>query len=300
MLKSNIIKESATVAGFDLVGITFPREFDSNRTAYLKWLESGSAENIAYMQKYLDQRFNPANLLDNTRSIVVCALNYKNIYSINTNENREPKIASYALNRDYHKIIRKQLKELLKSLQSIDPSIKGRACVDTAPLLEKQLAVEAGLGWIGRQSLLITPQFGSFVHIGVLLLTTEVDAFDSPLEHVGCGECRRCIDACPNGAISETRTIDSRRCISALTVECENPEQQSLHDWIFGCDECQSICPYNRNTPLSRNPAIQPIFAPISAKKWRTMSSEEFTERLGSTPLKRGGLARLQRNCKEE
>ncbi len=298
MLKSNIIKESASAAGFDLVGITFPHEFISIRTVYIKWLESGSAENIAYMQKYLDQRFNPANLLDNTRSIVVCALNYKNIHSINNNENKEPKIASYALNRDYHKVIRKLLKELLKSLQSIDPSIKGRACVDTAPLLEKQLAVEAGLGWIGRQSLLITPQFGSFVHIGVLLLDTEVDAFDSPLEHVGCGECHRCVDTCPNGAISKERTIDSRRCISALTVECDNAEQQPLHGWIFGCDECQSVCPYNRHTPFATNPAIQPIFTPISAEKWRSMSSEEFTERLASAPLKRGGLARLQRNCK--
>ncbi len=299
MLKNNFIKESAIIAGFDLVGITLPKEFEENRVAYMEWLKSGAAENLSYMQLYLDQRFNPANLLDATRSIVVCALNYKNRFSLSQTDSTLPKIASYALSRDYHKVIRKQLKELLRRLQKVEPTLKGRCCVDTAPILEKQLAVEAGLGWIGRQSLLVTPQFGSFVTLGILLLDQEVDTFDSPLLGVGCGECRRCIEACPTGAIGENRTIDSRRCVSALTVECDNVQDKALDGWIFGCDGCQSVCPYNRNTPLASNPAIEPIFAPISAEKWRSMSSEEFAERLSSTPLKRGGLARLQRNCKE-
>ncbi len=299
MLNNNFIKESAISAGFDLVGITSPKEFEENRAVYMKWLESGLAERLSYMQLYLDQRFNPANILDGTRSIVVCALNYKNRFSLSQKDSSLPKIASYALARDYHKVIRKQLKELLRTLQRVEPTLKDRCCVDTAPLLEKQLAVEAGLGWIGRQSLLVTPQFGSFVTLGVLLLDQEVDSFDAPLAGVGCAECRRCIEACPAGAISENRTIDSRRCISALTVECDDTQVQALDGWIFGCDVCQSVCPYNRNTPLASNPAIEPIFAPLSAEKWRSMSSEEFTERLGSTPIKRGGLARLQRHCGE-
>ncbi len=298
MFNSNIIKESAIISGFDLVGITSPREFELNRTVYFEWLESGAAEPLDYMQLYLDQRFNPGNLLDGTRSIVVCAINYKNEFSLAQRDSLLPKIASYALAKDYHKVIRKQLKNLLKMLQKINPSLNGRCCVDTAPLLEKQLAVEAGLGWIGRQSLLVTPQFGTFVLLGVLLLDHQVDTLDAPFSGSGCAECRRCIEACPSGAILNNRTIDTRRCISAQTVECEAPANMDLHGWVFGCDECQSICPYNRHTPLSTNAAIQPIFAPISAEKWRSMDAEEFTKQLGSTPMKRGGLLRLQRNCK--
>ncbi len=298
MLTNSSIKEFAIEAGFDLVGITYPREFEANRTAYYRWIESGAAESLEYMQKYMDQRFNPASLMENTETVVVCAINYKNIFSLDQKSSQWPKIASYALNIDYHKTVRKQLKTLLKMLQNLSPSLNGRCCVDTAPLLEKQLAVEAGLGWIGRQSLLITPQFGSFVVLGVLLLDQSVDQFDTPLSTHSCGTCRRCVDSCPRGAISEERTIDSRLCISALTVECSSADKADLHGWVFGCDECQSCCPHNRNTPLATNPNMQPIFQPISTQKWLSMSSEEFTESLNQTPMKRGGLLRIQRNCK--
>ncbi|MFR9524167.1 MAG: tRNA epoxyqueuosine(34) reductase QueG [Rikenellaceae bacterium] len=299
MLSCKYIKESAIAAGFDLVGVTFPQEFTQNQRALEAWIESGAADSLDYMQRYMDVRFNPANLLEGTRTVVVCAINYKNEFSASQRSSPNPKIASYALVEDYHKVIRKQLKTLLKTLQRDVPHLRGRCCVDTAPLLEKQLAVEAGLGWIGRQSLLITPQLGSFVLLGVLLLDCDVDSLDAPLQGVGCGECRRCVQNCPNGAILPNRTIDSRLCISALTVECDSCGDKELHGWLFGCDECQSCCPYNRQTPLSANERIKPIFSPIPIKEWRSMSPEEFTKRLGSTPLKRGGLARLQRNCRE-
>ncbi len=298
MLNNCYIKESAISVGFDLVGVTIPKEFEVNRVAIEEWIESGAADPLEYMQRYMDVRFNPANLLEGTRSIVVCALNYKNDFSINQKKSTLPKIASYALATDYHKVIRKLLKGLLKELQKVEPSLKGRCCVDTAPLLEKQLAVEAGLGWIGRQSLLVTPRFGSFVLLGVLLLDHQVDHYDRPLESVGCGSCSLCVDSCPTGAILGNRMIDTRKCISALTVECDTCEGKELHGWAFGCDECQSCCPHNQRTPLAANSAIQPIFAPIKAEKWRSMTPEEFTKRLNSTPLKRGGLSRLQRNSK--
>ncbi len=295
MLTAKYIKESATICGFDLCGTTEPREFCSNREHYLQWLGSGAAESLPYMQQYLDVRFDPRALMEGCVTAVVCGVNYKNQYSLNQGDGSLPKIASYALCRDYHRVIRKQLKALLKELQLRSPSLRGRCCVDTAPLLEKQLAYEAGLGWIGRQSLIVTPQFGTFVTLGVLLLDERIDLYDSPLDGVGCGGCHRCVDSCPNGAIAENRTIDSRLCISAQSVECEHTES-SLGGWAFGCDECQSCCPYNRNSPLSTNPDIQPIFTPISGAEWQGMTPEEFTKKLNPTAMKRAGLERIVRN----
>ncbi len=298
MLKISQIKECAAEAGFDLAGVTYPREFELNRSYFAEWIEAGGADSLSYMKQYMDVRFNPANLLDGCKSVVVCALNYKNEYSIFQQSSTLPKIASYALATDYHKVIRRQLKALLRALQQIDPTLSGRCCVDTAPLLEKQLAHEAGLGWIGRQSLLITPQFGSFIVLGILLLDRHVDTFDKPYEGIGCGSCHRCVEKCPSRAILPNRMIDSRRCISALTVECDNPTSEDLHGWLFGCDECQSCCPHNHSTTLAHNAAIQPIFAPIEAREWQKMSQEEFTQKLSATPMKRGGLERIVKNCK--
>ncbi len=294
MLKNSYIKEFATEVGFDLVGVTYPREFEQNRTHFEGWLASGRADTLGYMHKYMDVRFDPSKLLDGTKTVVVCAINYKNSFSLAQKDNSLPKIASYALNTDYHKVVRNSLKKLLKKLQATDPTLSGRCCTDTAPLLEKQLAVEAGLGWIGRQSLLVTPEFGTFVVLGVLLLSSEVDHFDSPFEGSGCGECNACVAHCPTAALSGDKMVDSRHCISALTIECDNPHGEDLHGWIFGCDECQRHCPHNRESPLATNPALKPIFAPITTQEWLKMSPEEFTQRLGTTPMKRGGLERLQ------
>ncbi len=291
------IKESAIAAGFDLVGVTQPREFEFNRTMIEQWIASGAADSLSYMKRYMDIRFNPANLLEGTESVVVCAVNYKSSYSLGQSGSYNPKIASYALNRNYHKTVRKSLKMLLKELQRRDPKLTGRCCVDTAPLLEKQLAVEAGLGWIGRQSLLVTPQFGSYVHLGVLLLSDSVDSYNTPYQGVGCGNCQRCVESCPSKAILANQMIDSRLCISALTVECDSTGGQELNGWLFGCDECQSCCPYNQNTPLATNSQFLPIFCPPSLDEWQRMTPQEFSLKLGSTPLKRGGLERLQRNC---
>ncbi len=296
MVKKFDIERAARAAGFDLVGVTRPREFSLNRKYIEEWIESGAADSLSYMQRYMDVRFNPANLLENCGSVVVCAINYKNQYSLSQHQSQLPKIASYALSTDYHKVVRRQLKALLRELQIGTEGLEGRCCVDTAPLLEKQLAVEAGLGWIGRQSLLITPQYGSFVVLGVLLLNQKVDNYNDPYNGAECGECHACVKSCPVEAILPNRMVDSRRCISALTVECDSAEGNPLHGWVFGCDECQSCCPHNQKTPLGNNPALQPIFAPIVAAAWQQMSPEEFAAKLNATPMKRGGLERIVRN----
>jgi epoxyqueuosine reductase len=252
------------------------------------------------MRNYLDKRFDVRQLVEGAKTVVVCAVSYKSEISGGYDESDSCKIASYACNRDYHKILKKMLQSLLRELQTQYPQLQGRAFVDSAPLLEKQYAVEAGLGWIGRQSLLITPEYGSYVLLGELVLDMEADAYDAPYEGVGCGECRRCMDACPTSAIVAPMTIDTAKCISCRTIESDNDTNIDLHGWIFGCEECQNCCPYNRQAAMHRNSSFNPLFDPreISAEEWLTMSEEEFLARFGTTPLKRSGVERIKKNIK--
>ena len=293
MLSSTYIKEAALIAGFNLCGVTSSDDFDTERAHFGEWLSAGMGDALPYMHQYLDVRFNPANIMEGCKTAVVCAVNYKNNFSISQCDSPLPKIASYALNEDYHRSIRRALKSLLRSLQSHYPTLNGRCCVDTAPLLEKHLAQRAGLGWIGRQSLLVTPQYGSFVLLGVLLLDDDVDIVDEQYKGVGCGTCRRCIEICPNSAINDNRTIDSRLCISAQTVECEHT-QEPLNGWVFGCDECQSCCPYNKKSPLATSQMMTPIYIPPSREQWQGLTDEDFINIFNKTPLKRAGLARIK------
>ena len=298
MLSYDVIKTIAAEVGFDLCGIARASVFKKNEQAYMRWLDKGYDSSLEYMRRNCDKRFDVHELVEGAQSVVVCAISYKSEISGGYAPNDRCKIASYACARDYHKSIKKMLLSMLKQLQASDPSVQGRAFVDSAPLFEKQYAVEAGLGWIGRQSLLITPKYGSYVLLGELVLNTEVDMYDTPLQTSGCGECHRCMDACPNGAIIEPMTINTARCISCHTIEAEPQTQLDLHGWIFGCDECQNICPYNRRATMHRNPSFDPLFDPrnISAEQWTAMSEEEFSLRFGTTPLKRSGLERIKKN----
>ncbi len=246
------------------------------------------------MSRYQDVRFSPSLLIDGACSVIVCAINYKNRHSLSQGSSQDPKIASYALNRDYHKTIRKRLKRLLKALQERYPGLEGRCFVDSAPLLEKQLAVDAGLGWIGRQSLLITPEHGSFVLLGEIVIDRSVDIYDTPYQGKGCGACRLCTERCPAQAITSERMIDARRCISCRTVEVDNNSDITLAGWVFGCDECQICCPHNSSTPLQDDPDFMPIIEPISTSEWSELSQEQFAEEFGATPLKRAGLERIK------
>ena len=300
MILSDYIKSAAQRLGFDLCGIARCQKFDVNERAYMRWLELGYDSSLGYMRNYLDKRFDVRQLVEGAKTVVVCAVSYRSEISGGYDKSDSCKIASYACNRDYHKTLKKMLQSLLRELQTQYPQLHGRAFVDSAPLLEKQYAVEAGLGWIGRQSLLITPEFGSYVLLGELVLDMEADAYDAPYEGVGCGECRRCMDACPTSAIVEPMTIDTARCISCRTIESDNDTNIDLHGWIFGCDECQNCCPYNRQAAMHRNSSFNPLFDPreISAEEWLTMSEEEFLVRFGTTPLKRSGVERIKKNIK--
>ena len=293
------IKQLAHEVGFDLCGITPAQHLKAGEERFQQWLNRGYGASLEYMHRNCDKRFDARLLVDGARSVVVCGVSYKNDADDEYYHHCRTKIASYARNRDYHKSVKKMLLQLLKKLQEHYPTLQGRAFVDSAPISEKLHAVEAGLGWVGGQSLLITPQFGSYIHLGLLVLCDDVDFYDKPYQGVGCGECHRCRDACPTGAIVGHGTIDTRRCISCHTIEAAPSNEIDLNGWIFGCDECQRHCPYNKIAPPHSNEAFNPLFDPaeFGAEQWLAMSEEEFSATFAATPLKRSGLKRIQQNA---
>ncbi len=301
MIESLTIKRLAADAGFDLCGLAPCRHLSDNDLWLQQWLSNGYQGTLAYMERNVEKRTDPHRLFDEARTAVVCAVSYKNPIGEGYPDGYNTKVASYACARDYHLTIKEMLDRMLAALKQRYPEVTGRAFTDTAPLLEKQLAVEAGLGWIGRQSLLVTPRYGTYVLLGELLLTEEADRYDAPFEGSRCGRCHNCIESCPTGAIVAPKVIDARRCISCHTIEKETVSSLDLDGWIFGCDRCQSCCPHNRHAPMHSNRAFDMVFNPLelNAAAWRSMSEEEFERKMGSTPLTRSGLARIQRNIKE-
>ena len=298
MLHLEHIKALAREVGFDLCGVAQCRKFENDRRFLEGWIKEGFASSLDYLKRNIDRRADATALVEGAKSVIICGVAYKNHISEGYPEGHRAKVASYACTTDYHLTIKQMLFELCSRLKEQYPTLSGRCFVDSAPIFEKRYAVEAGLGWIGRQSLLITPEFGSFVLLGEIVITEECDSYNNPLATVGCGECRRCVEACPNNAVKE-RHIDTSRCISCATIERRGEgEKVSLHGWIFGCDECQTVCPYNRKAPLASNPRFAPTFDPVAMtpEDWLTLSAEEFSATFGSTPLERAGLERLKEN----
>ncbi len=295
------IKRIAHEVGFDLCGVAQCRKLEQDSAFLRQWLEQGFAGPLEYLKKNVERRGDATSLVEGAESVIVCAVSYKNAISDGYPRNQKAKIASYACNVDYHRTIKDMLFEMCRRMKAVDADFSARCFVDSAPIFEKRYAVEAGLGWIGRQSLLVTPDYGTFVLLGEIVMTAQCDEYDKPIEGVGCGECRRCVEACPNGAIQE-RHIDTTRCISCATIERRGEgESCPLHGWIFGCDECQTVCPYNRKAPLATNPRFVPIFDPteMTPSEWLSLSEEEFSERFASTPMERAGLERLKGNLSE-
>ncbi len=301
------IKEYAAKAGFDLCGVARVRSLDEQKAWFGEWLTGGYHGDMEYMRRNIDRRFDPAQLIEGARTVICCAVSY------NHGLHRQvealaaagvPRIASYAFAPDYHTVIKGMLGQLFEALHRDDPAVEGRCFVDTAPLLEKAWAVEAGLGWSGRNSLLITPGFGSFVLLGEIVTTAGADSYDRPYTEDGCGACRRCEAGCPSGALHRPHMIDGRRCISRLTVERiagGGTDAARLHGWVFGCDACQTVCPYNRHPQPGRYEGLRPIVDPaeLTAEFWLDMSEGEFAERFGHTPLTRCGLARIQERIRQ-
>ncbi|MBQ9137600.1 MAG: tRNA epoxyqueuosine(34) reductase QueG [Alistipes sp.] len=298
MLHLSQIKSAAISAGFDLYGVAKCQNLAADRAFLEQWLEAGYGAGLSYLERNIHKRADASLLVEGAKTVVVCAVAYKNRFSGTYPSHCRQKIASYATTVDYHTTIKQMLQQLCTTLKQQCPTLSGRVFTDSAPIFEKRYAVEAGLGWIGRQSLLVTPQFGTFVLLGVAVLTEECDSYDTPLQSVGCGECRRCIEACPNNAVID-RHIDTRRCISRLTIERGSESNTTpLHGWIFGCDSCQSCCPYNANAPIATNPLFAPTFDPPQTD-WQKMSEADFTAHFAQTPLSRTTLERIRENMEE-
>ena len=289
MLQKEHIKQLALEVGFDLCGVAQCSNFEDDRAFLEGWIREGYASSLDYLKRNIERRADVTTIVPGAKSVIVCAVAYKNSISEGYPTEHRAKVASYALSTDYHTTIKQMLFELSARLKELCPTLSGRCFVDSAPIFEKRYAVEAGLGWIGRQSLLVTPEYGTFVLLGELVITEEVDSYDKPLISLGCGECRRCVEACPNEAIKE-RHIDTSRCISCATIESKEESSCELHGWIFGCDECQSVCPYNRKAPHYTNPRFNPRFNPIalSPEWWHNLTKEEFSDLTAGTPLERG------------
>jgi epoxyqueuosine reductase len=297
------LKQHAHALGFALAGIARagPAEgFDRLRD----WLERGYAGEMGYMHRHGEARRHPASILPEVRSVVMLAMHHGSQPDEATDQLRplHGRVARYARGTDYHDVLRQRLKQLLAWVQTERPGCRGRAVVDTAPLLERDFARRAGLGWFGKNTMLLNRRLGSYFLLGALLLDLELTP-DAPHDTSHCGKCTRCLDACPTEAFAGPGVLDARRCISYLTIELRNPIPKELRpglkDWVFGCDICQEVCPWNRKAPSLPEPALQsqPELATLDLVGLLRLSQREFEERFGATPLERPGRAGLLRNA---
>jgi epoxyqueuosine reductase len=300
------LKQQARTLGFDLAGIA-AAVMAPGAASLRAWLEKGCAGEMSYMERHAAAREHPRGVLEDVRSVLMVAMNYQTrTVALPERRQQQPdgrphgRIASYAWGCDYHDVLWDRLDRLLTWVQAEVPGCKGRAVVDTAPLLERDFARLAGLGWFGKNTMLIHKRLGSFFFLGALLLDIELPA-DEPFTADHCGTCTACLDACPTQAFPAPYELDARRCISYLTIELRKPIPPALRsgmgNWIFGCDICQDVCPWNRKAPLSAEPAFQPrdkLEAPDLIELLR-LTPAEFRERFRGTALtrpKRGGFLR--------
>ena len=296
MALTRTVKERALELGFDRVAIAAAAP-PQHGAAFQRWLDAGYAGDMSYLARGREARLDPGRLLPGWRSVVAVALNY-------APPGDEPAwrgIARYARGRDYHQVIRPRLHALKDTLRTAGgPDIRSRASVDTSAVLERSLAASAGLGWIGKNTNLIAPGLGSYFFIGIVLTTAELTPDATVPDR--CGTCTACLDACPTGAFAAPYTLDARRCISYLTIEHRGDIDESLHagigGWLFGCDVCQEVCPWNRHAPPSSEPALAAGAPPDSPETLVGMTEEAFRERFRGSALKRARRAGLVRNAR--
>ena len=292
------LKTEAMRLGFDRVGVA-PAVVPPGYGRYLDWVEQGRAAGMGYMVNRAEARGHPSHVLEGARSVIVVALVYGRPDQASPGPT-EGKVARYARGADYHEVLWRRLDELLAWLKVERPGMAGRAVCDTAPLLERDFAQLAGLGWIGKNTCLIDRKIGSFTVLGSILVDLELQ-YDIPLATNHCGTCTRCIDACPTVAITAPYQLDARKCLSYWTIEHKgeipDPIAEDLGDWAFGCDICQEVCPWNRKAPAGSEPSFHPDPEWVNPDliAWLERDPTEFRLRLKGTALartKRSGLVR--------
>ncbi|HEY0895112.1 MAG TPA: tRNA epoxyqueuosine(34) reductase QueG [Sphingobacteriaceae bacterium] len=296
---SRIIKEEARRLGFMFCGISRAGFLEEEAPRLESWLTNGYHGEMQYMENHFDKRLDPTRLVEGARSVVSLALNY--YPEVRQSDPHAPRISKYAYGTDYHFVIKDKLKELLEVIRERIGEVDGRAFVDSAPVLDKAWARKAGIGWVGKNSNLLNKNSGSFFFLAELILDLELAPDIAPArDH--CGTCTRCIDACPTDAIVGPYIVDGSRCISYLTIELKNEIPQEfrgkMDNWMFGCDICQDVCPWNRFSVFHQEPAFQPQeeLLGFSRADWEEMTEETFRKVFKNSPVKRTKFSGLKRN----
>lgn len=294
---SAIIKSLAHETGFSFCGISTAEFLEQEAPRLEAWLAKGYQGEMKYLENYFDLRLDPRKLVPGTKTVVSLMYNYYPEEAINEGSF---KIAKYAYGEDYHKVVKDKCRELMEKIKAKVGDVQGRAFVDSAPVLERAWAEKAGLGWIGRHGLLINKQAGSFFFLTELMIDLECEP-DSPAnDH--CGTCTRCVDACPTNAILPDKTLNATQCISYLTIELQSQVPQEfagrMENWIFGCDICQDVCPWNRFSKANDERKFAPSesLTKMHQSDWEDISEEVFGQLFGKSAVKRTGFKGLKRN----
>ena len=293
-----LIKAEAKRLGFLSCGISKAGFLEEEAPRLEAWLQKNMHGEMQYMENHFDKRLDPTKLVEDSKSVVSLLLNY---YPSETQKDPEaPKLSKYAYGTDYHFVIKDKLKHLLNFIQEEIGEVSGRAFVDSAPVLDKAWAAKSGLGWVGKHSNLLTQKVGSFYFIAELIIDLELE-YDSPVtDH--CGSCTACIDACPTQAIVDPYVVDGSKCISYFTIELKNEipthVQGQFDDWMFGCDICQDVCPWNKFSKTHNEPLFNPHpeLLSMTKKEWEEITQEVFSEIFKKSAVKRTKYSGLIRN----
>lgn len=294
-----LTKSLAYQLGFDYCGIAKAQVLNEDAKRLESWLSKDMHGNMQYMENYFDLRIDPSKLVPGAKSVITLLLNY---FPEETQKESAPKISKYAFGKDYHEVIKTKLKIFLQQIKEQIGEVHGRGFVDSAPVLERAWAQKAGIGWIGKNGNLINKKSGSFFFIATLIVDMELE-YENEFVKDYCGTCTKCIDNCPTDAILPDKVIDGSKCISYFTIELKDaliPEAMKgkFDNWMFGCDVCQDVCPWNRFS--KPNNEIQ--FAPVpeilnfSSEDWEEMTEESFKSIFKNSPLKRSKFEGIKRN----
>lgn len=299
---SQRIKEKSFELGCDKIGIVPANALTDEREKLEEWLRRGYHAEMRWMERDPEKRTDPRLLLPSARSVVVVVVNYFTPHK-HENSNSTGKVSRYAWGDDYHDVVGEKLKALLAFIKEEIPDAEGKVCVDIQPMMDKAWAVRAGFGWIGKHTNLITQDYGSWVFIGELILNLELD-YDTEQTDEHCGTCTLCIEACPTNAIVEPFVVDSNKCLSHATIELRSeslPEdiQENLDGWIYGCDVCQDVCPWNRFQQTTNEKRFEPREGNVNAdlEVLMNLTHEEYVSRFRKSAMKRAKLSGLKRNA---
>ncbi|HEX6846878.1 MAG TPA: tRNA epoxyqueuosine(34) reductase QueG [Chitinophagaceae bacterium] len=296
-----LIKKLAAELGFNFCGIAHATKLDDDARRLEEWLNKGMHGTMQYMERYFDLRIDPSKLVPGARSVITLLLNY---YPREKQHTDELKISKYAYGKDYHDVIRDKLNKFVELIRQQVGEIQGRGFVDSAPVLERTWAQRSGLGWVGKNGNLINKQMGSFFFIATLITDLDLQP-DDPFAKDHCGTCSKCIDACPTDAILPDKVIDGSKCISYFTIELKDmliPGEMKgkFENWMFGCDICQDVCPWNRFAKSTNEIEFTPLpgILDLTTREWEMMSEEKFKQLFRHSPLRRSKLKGIRRNLR--